>query len=88
MPSENEIITILLKHRRFSAGTTYEMFASIALFFPKLVEQLSRLQRRPNNRGIFDAAALGVGYMARFGEYQITLSKAPTDAMAEQPQSK
>jgi hypothetical protein len=63
----------------FDAATKQEIAAWVALFFPALRDQFSRLQRLPNNRALFDAVAVGVAYLSRFGAYQMRLSNVSAD---------
>jgi len=61
---------------RFTEPTRFSMAAWATLFFPKLTAHFLRLQRKPQYLGLFDAVSLGIGYMSRFGDYQLTLSAA------------
>jgi hypothetical protein len=66
----------------FDAATKQEIAAWVALFFPALRDMFSRLERLPNNRAIFDAMAVGVAYLSRFGAYQIKLWNVSADTPA------
>lgn len=66
----------------FDAATQQEITAWIALFFPVLRDEFSQLGRFPNNHSIFDAVAVGVAYLSRFGAYQVKLSKVSTNTPA------
>lgn len=59
---------------KFTEPTRYNRAAWSAIFFPKLTEEFSRLEHKPQYLPLFDAVSIGIGYLASFGEYEIKVS--------------